>query len=187
MYTARSVRAKNDQEIWSGDLIRSVRGNTVGTPRRGQPSGGSDARRTTQANDRMEHEHKNPSEHSGRKWARLQDVRHVLAQEERQHSVVCLNRQGELKNKTIPQSEHMTHTDDTEGQQITHEASSSSTVRTPSTPRTDNRDTDKQGSNDDSENPGEWTPAKRIRMKSKTLTQPKRPREMPTVLEKHGK
>ena len=35
----------------------------------------------------------------------------------------------------------------------------------------------------DSENPGEWTPAKRIRMKSRPMSQPKRPREMTTILE----
>ena len=182
VYTARSVRAKNDQEIWSGDLIRSVRG-TPWAPR------GEDS----QAEVRMPEERHRPmiGWNTNTKilrafWEEMGKTAGCAACASpggKKHSVVCLNRQGELKNKTIPQSEHMTHTDDTEGQQITHEASSSSTVRTPSTPRTDNRDTDKQGSNDDSENPGEWTPAKRIRMKSKTLTQPKRPREMPTVLE----
>ena len=37
--------------------------------------------------------------------------------------------------------------------------------------------------NDDFENPGEWTPAKRIRLKSRTLVQSKRLRETPTDLE----
>ena len=37
--------------------------------------------------------------------------------------------------------------------------------------------------NDEPENPGEWTPAKRIRSKSKPLVQSKRPRATPTDFE----
>ena len=37
--------------------------------------------------------------------------------------------------------------------------------------------------NNELENPGEWTPAKRIRLKAKPLVQSKRPRETPTDLE----
>ena len=37
--------------------------------------------------------------------------------------------------------------------------------------------------NDEPENPEEWTPAKRIRLKSKPPVQSKRPRETPTDLE----
>ena len=67
------------------------------------------------------------------------------------------------------QSEDVRHADDTEGQTITHEASSSSTVSNPNTTATHNRDIDKQDGNDDSENPGEWTPAKRIRDQETTI------------------
>ena len=37
--------------------------------------------------------------------------------------------------------------------------------------------------NDEPEKPGDWTPAKRIRLKSKSLVQSKRPRETPADLE----
>ena len=46
------------------------------------------------------------------------------------------------------------------------------------------RDTEQlENANDEPENPGEWTPAKRIRLKSKPLVQSKRPRGTPTGLE----
>ena len=46
------------------------------------------------------------------------------------------------------------------------------------------RDTEQvETANDEPENPGEWTPAKRIRLKSTPLVQSKRPRETPTDLE----
>ena len=72
----------------------------------------------------------------------------------------------------------MTHGADTEIQQKTQATASTSTVHTP---MTDIRDTDQlEHGNDESENPGEWTPVKRIRMKSRPLVQSKRSREMPT-------
>ena len=180
VYTARSVRVQNDQEIWNGDLIKRMRG-TVGTSTRGQSRGSLDARGTTPANDRMEHEHKDSQRILGRNG---QDRRMCGMRKPRRKEAQCclFVSTEEWTNKSIPQSEHVRHADNT-GQKIAHEASSSSTVHTPSTPLTDNRDIDKQDSIDDSENPGEWTPAKRIRMKSKPMTQPMRPREMPTVLE----
>ena len=49
---------------------------------------------------------------------------------------------------------------------------------------TDIRDTDQpETGNDEFENPGDWTPVKRIRMKSRLLVQSKRPRETLTDLE----
>ena len=46
------------------------------------------------------------------------------------------------------------------------------------------RDTEQLGNaNDEPESPGDWTPSKRIRLKSKPLVQTKRPRETPTNLE----
>ena len=48
----------------------------------------------------------------------------------------------------------------------------------------DIKDTEQfESANDELENPGEWTPAKRIRLKSKPLVQSKRLRETPTDLE----
>ena len=48
----------------------------------------------------------------------------------------------------------------------------------------DIRDTEQlETADDEPENPGEWTPAKRIRLKSKPLVPSKRPRETPTDLE----
>ena len=48
----------------------------------------------------------------------------------------------------------------------------------------DIRDTEQlETANDVLENSGEWTPAKRIRLKSKPLVQSKRPGETPTDLE----
>ena len=48
----------------------------------------------------------------------------------------------------------------------------------------DIRDTEQhENANDEPENPGDWTPAKRIRLKSKLLVQSKRPGETPTDLE----
>ena len=48
----------------------------------------------------------------------------------------------------------------------------------------DTRDTEQfETANDEPQNPGEWTPAKRIRLKSKPLVQSNRPREAPTDFE----
>ena len=48
----------------------------------------------------------------------------------------------------------------------------------------DIRDTEQfETADDEPENLGEWTPAKRIRLKSKPLVQSRRPRETPTNLE----
>ena len=55
----RSVRAKNDQEIWNSGLVKSMKGTPVGTAGRGQSNGSSDVRGTAQTNDRLEHQHKN--------------------------------------------------------------------------------------------------------------------------------
>ena len=86
-----------------------------------------------------------------------------------------------MENQTIPQSERMTHGTDTDMQKVTQATASSSTVHTP---MTDIRDNDQlETDNDEFENPGEWTPAKRIRLKSRPLVQPKGPRETPTDLE----
>ena len=69
----------------------------------------------------------------------------------------------------------MTHGTDTEIQQDTQAATSTSTVHTL---MTDIRDTDQpEHGIDESENLGEWTPVKRIRLKSRPLVQSKRPRE----------
>ena len=82
----------------------------------------------------------------------------------KKHSVACLSRQEEWKTKTIPQSERMTHGTDTEIQQDTQAPASNSTIHTP---MTDIRDTDQpETGNDECENPGEWTPAKRILLKT---------------------
>ena len=56
VYTAKSVRAKNDQEIWNSDLIKSVRGTLWWS----ENNNVADARRATQAKARLEHEQKNP-------------------------------------------------------------------------------------------------------------------------------
>ena len=75
----------------------------------------------------------------------------------------------------------MTHGTDTEIQQDAQAPASGSTVRTP---MTDIRDTDQpETGNDEFENLGGWTPAKRIQLKSRPLVQSKRPRETPTDLE----
>ena len=97
----------------------------------------------------------------------------------KKHSVACLNWQELLKTRTIPQSERMTHGTDTQIQQDTQAATSTSTVHTP---MTEIRDTD-QPEHDESGNPGEWTPVKRIRLKSKPLVQSNRPRETPADFE----
>ena len=89
------------------------------------------------------------------------------------HSIACLSRQEECKTMAIPQSERMTHGANTDIQQETQAAASSSTVHTHVT---DIRDADQPDTgNDEFENPGEWTTVKRIRMKSRPLVQSKRP------------
>ena len=64
----------------------------------------------------------------------------------KKHSVGCLSRQEELKTRTTTQSERMTHGTDTEIQQDTQAAMSSSTVHTP---MTDIRDTDQPETGND--------------------------------------
>ena len=90
----------------------------------------------------------------------------------------------------------MTRDTDTEMQQDTQASASSASVHTPmtgigdSTLRPVARDIRKteqlKHANDEPENPGEWTPATRIRLKSKPLVQSKMPRETPTNLEHVG-
>ena len=101
----------------------------------------------------------------------------------KKHSVACLNRQEEWKNRTIPQPERVTRDTDTEVQQDTQAPASSSSAHTPMTGIGDSTvrpvarditDTEQfENANDEPENPGEWTPAKRIRLKSKPLVQSK--------------
>ena len=182
MYTARSVRAKNDQEIWNGDLIKRMRG-TPWDPRADE----------SRAEFRVPEERHRPlirwntnTRNLRQFWDEMGKTAGCAAcvsPKGNKHNVACLSRQEEWKSKIMLQSEHVRHADDTEGQTITHEASSSSTASNPNTTATHNRDIDKRDGNDDSENPGEWTPAKRIRMKSRPMSQPKRPREMTTILE----
>ena len=111
----------------------------------------------------------------------------------KKHFVACLNRQEEWNTRTIPQPERATRDTDAEMQQDTQAPELSSPAHTPMTGIGDSsvrpiardiRDT-KQfvTANDELENPGEWTPAKRIRLKSKPLVQSRRPRETPTDLE----
>ena len=93
---------------------------------------------------------------------------------------VCEPTRG-VKTRAIPQSERMTHGTDTEIQKETQTSASGSSVRTP---MTDIRNTDQpETGNDEFENLGEWTPAKRIQTKSRPLVQSKRPRETPADLE----
>ena len=106
----------------------------------------------------MEHEHKESQTVLGRN-GKTAGCAACVSPKGNKHNVACLSRQEEWKSKIMLQSEHVRHADDTEGQTITHEASSSSTVSNPNTAATHNRDIDKQDGNDDSENPGEWTPA----------------------------
>ena len=76
---------------------------------------------------------------------------------------------------------HDTRYTHTETQQDTQAATSTSTVHTP---MTGIRDTDQpEHGNDKFENPGEWTPTKRIRLKSRPQVQSKKPRETATDLE----
>ena len=111
----------------------------------------------------------------------------------KKHNVACLNPQEEWKNRTIPQPERVTRETDAEMQQDTQAPEPSSTAYTPVTRTGDStvrpiardiRDTEKlENANDEPENPGDWTPAKRIRLKSKPLVQSERPRETLTDLE----
>ena len=122
-----------------------------------------------------------------------QDARHAQAQERRQHNVACLIRQEEWKNRSIPQPEPVTRETDAEMQQDNQAAEVSSSAHTHSTGIGDStvrpiarhmRDTEQlENANDDPESPGDWTPAKRIRLKSKPLVHSKRPRETATNLE----
>ena len=76
VYTARSIRAKNDQEIWNSGLIKSMKG----TP---WASGSSDA-----------------SEISVTIWAKRQDARHAQAQEARNTMLHVLA--GKMSGRTGP-------------------------------------------------------------------------------------
>ena len=111
----------------------------------------------------------------------------------KKHNVACLNRQEEWKNRTIPQPEPATRETDAEMQQDTQAPEPSSSAHTPSTGIGDStvrpiarhiRDTEQlENANHEPESPGDWTPAKRIRLKSKPLAQSKRPRGTLTDLE----
>ena len=111
----------------------------------------------------------------------------------KKHNVACLIRQEEWKNRSIPQPEPVTRETGAEMQQDNQAPEPSSSAHTHSTGIGDStvrpiarhmRDTEQlENANDDPESPGDWTPAKRIRLKSKPLVQSKRPRETPTNLE----
>ena len=93
-----------------------------------------------------------------------------------------------VEEQDHPQPERVTRETDAEMQQDTQAPEPSSSAHTAtgigdSTVRPIARDIRDQPGNDELENPGTWTPAKRIRLKSKPLVQSKRPRETPTDLE----
>ena len=105
------------------------------------------------------------------------------------HNVAFLNQQEEWKNRTIPQPEPVTREMDAEMQQDNQalEPSSSAHAHSTGTVRPTARhirDTEQlENANDKPESPGDWTPAKRIRLKSKLLCSRKGWRETPTNLE----
>ena len=109
----------------------------------------------------------------------------------KKHYVACQNRQEEWKHRTIPQPERATRETDAEMQLDTQALKPSSSPATEigdSTVRPSARHTEQlENANDEPENPGEWTPAKRVRLKSRPLVQSKRPRETPTESRTHGK
>ena len=178
-YTARSVRAKNDQEIWNSGLIKSLEGRPWAP--RGEDS---------QAEVRM------PEEWHGPKigWNTNTRILRYFWDEMgktagwaacaspggKKHSVACLNRQEEWKTRTIA-----TRGTDAEMQQDTQAPEPSSSAHTQMTGIGDStvrlvaidiRDTEQfETAKYEPKNPGEWTPAKRIRLKSKPLVQLKRP------------
>ena len=142
---------------------------------RGQSRRSSDARRAAQTNDRLEHQHEKSQIFLGRDG---QDGRmRGMRKPRRQETQCCMS---ELDT-------------DAEMQQDTQAPDPSSSAHTPMTGIGDStarpvardiRDTEQvETANDEPENPGEWTPAKRSRLKSKPLVQSKRPRETPTDLE----
>ena len=153
-YTARSVRAKNYQEIWNSGLTKSMKG-TPWAPR------GEDS----QAAVRMPEDRHRPMIGWNTNTRIFRDFWDAMGKPAgcaacaspggKKHCGAHLSRHEEWKTRTIPQSERMTHGTDTEIQQHTQAAASSSTVHAP---MTDIRDTDQlETGNDEFENPGEWT------------------------------
>ena len=191
VYTARSARAKNDQEIWNSGLIKSMKG-TPWAPR------GEDS----QTEVRMPEERHKPMIGWNTNTRMLRDFWGEMGKTAgcaacaspggKKHNVACLNWQEEWKNRTIPQPENVTRETDAEMQQDNQAPGPSSSAHTPSTGIGDStvrpiarhiRDTEQlENANDEPENPRDWAPAKRIRLKSKPLVQSKRPRETPTDL-----
>ena len=116
VYTARSVRAKNDQEIWNVGLIKSMKG-TPWAPR------GEDS----QAEVRMAEEWHGPMIGWNTNTRMLRPIWDEMGKTAgcaacasrggKIHNVACLNRQEEWKNRTIPQPEPVTLETDVEVQQ----------------------------------------------------------------------
>ena len=137
VYTAKSALSKNDQAIWNSGLIKSMRG-TPWAPR---------------SEDSQAEVHMPAERHKPRilrdLWDEMDKTAGCTACASpggKKHIVACLGRQEEWKTRTIPQSERMTHGTDTEKQQDTQAAASSSTVHTP---MTDIRDTDQPETGND--------------------------------------
>ena len=116
VYTGRSVRAKNDQEIWNSGLIKSMKG-TPWAPRE----------EDSQAEFWMPEERHRPMIGWNTNTKILRDFCDEMNKTEgcvacaspggKKHSVACLNRKEEWKTRTIPQPERATR--DTEMQQDT--------------------------------------------------------------------
>ena len=106
-------------------------------------------------------------------------------------------KRSEWKNRTIPQPEPVTRETDAEMQQENQAPERSSSAHTPSTGIGDStvrpiarhiRDTEQlENANDEGESPEEWTPAKRIRLKSKPLVQSKKAERDAYKSRTHGK
>ena len=132
VYTARSVRAKNDQEIWNSGLIKSMNG-TPWAPR-GEKS---------QAEVRMPEERHRPMIGWNTNTRILRDFWDEMGKTEgcaacarpggKKHSVACLSRQEEWKTRTIPQPERATRDMDAEMQQDAQAPEPSSSAHTPMT------------------------------------------------------
>ena len=152
MYTARSVRAKNVQEIF-------FKKKTVASSRVRKAHCGHREARTA----RVPEERHRPMIGWNTKTRILKDFWDEMGKtagcaaraspKVKKHSVACLSRLKEWQRRTIRQSECMTHGTDTELQQDAQAATSTSKDHTS---MTDIRDTDKpEHGNDESENPGE--------------------------------
>ena len=132
VYTARSVRAKNDQEIWNSGLIKSMKG-TPWAPR------GEDS----QAEVRMLEERHRPMIGWNINTRILRDFWDEMGKTAgcaacaspggKKHSVACLNQQEEWKTRTIPQSERATRGKDAKMQQDTQAPEPSSSAHKPMT------------------------------------------------------